>query len=78
MCGELHLVWHEVGELELALVRTALMCCAVQPNCKGEAWLHDYAALLVYQCMVGLATAAGLEPCDPGPTTRGTWPALLL
>ena len=32
-------MWHKVEELDLALVRTALMRRAVQPNCKGDPWL---------------------------------------
>ena len=57
---------HKIEKLALALARTALMRHAVQPNCRGEAWLHDYAALLVYQHMVGRAPVAGLEPSGPG------------
>ena len=63
---KLHRLWSKVEELDLALVRTPLMCHNVQPNYMGEAWLHNYAALLVYQRMTGRATAAGLEPCGPG------------
>ena len=36
LCVEvLHQVWHKVGEVDLALVRKALMPRAVQPNCRG-------------------------------------------
>ena len=58
MAEELHRVWHKVEELDLALVRTALMRRAVQPNCRGDPWLPTM--------LVGLATAAGLEPFGPG------------
>ena len=63
---KLHRVWHDVEELDLALVRTVLMHCAVKPNCMEQAWLHNNAALLVYKRIVGRAPAAGFEPCGPG------------
>ena len=62
---ELHRVWQEVGELDLVMLRTVLMH---QPNFRGDVCLHNYAALLVYQRMVGWA----LSPVTLGPTMRGT------
>ena len=66
MAVKLHRVWHNVEELDLALVRTVLMHCSVKPNCMEQAWLHNNAALLVNKRIVGRAPAAGFEPCGPG------------